>query len=63
MPFSIVNKGEGWLWCSLLDGNELTIPVSRRGRERRQGDARNRRAEYGRPRGLTCLVARKVSPE
>jgi hypothetical protein len=19
MPFSIVNKGEGWFWCSLLE--------------------------------------------
>jgi hypothetical protein len=26
MPFSIVNQGEGWFWCSLLEGNELIGP-------------------------------------
>jgi hypothetical protein len=28
MPFSIVNQGEGWFWCSLLElrGNELVGP-------------------------------------
>jgi hypothetical protein len=26
MPFSIVNKGQGWFWCSLLEGNELIGP-------------------------------------
>jgi hypothetical protein len=38
MPFSIVNKGEGWFWCSLLEGNELIGPFP--SQEEAEKDAR-----------------------
>jgi hypothetical protein len=38
MPFSIVNKGQGWFWCSLLEGNELIGPFP--SQEEAEKDAR-----------------------
>jgi hypothetical protein len=40
MPFSIVNQGEGWFWCSLLEvrGNDLIGPFP--SQEEAEKDAR-----------------------
>jgi hypothetical protein len=38
MSFSIVNKGEGWFWCPLLEGNELIGPFP--SQEEAEKDAR-----------------------
>jgi hypothetical protein len=38
MPFSIVNQGEGWFWCSLLEGNALIGPFP--SQEEAEKDAR-----------------------
>jgi hypothetical protein len=38
MPFSIVNRGQGWFWCSLLEGNELIGPFP--SQEEAEKDAR-----------------------
>jgi hypothetical protein len=38
MPFSTVNKGEGWFWCSLVEGNEPIGPFP--SQEEAEKDAR-----------------------
>jgi hypothetical protein len=42
MPFSIINRGEGWFWCSLLEARRDAMigpfPPGGSG-ERREGNA------------------------
>jgi hypothetical protein len=54
MPFSIVDQGEGWFWCSLLEvrGNELIGPFPS------QEEARKMR---GRHWGLKRISPRPLS--
>jgi hypothetical protein len=47
MPFSIVNKGEGWFWCSLLEVrvNALIGPFPSQETPGRHSGSRKARAE------------------